>query len=197
MKEIARTGAPAWLKKFEAATGRSVATASSQTILAVDASGSMAKEDKIGQARRGALAFARKGIAAGYRIGLITFSAEVDVVVQPSKDVDELAKRLRQLEAGGSTNMHGAIEAAARVVGRTGTRVLCLVTDGAPDDPDATLEAARNAKASGIRISAVGTTDADWNFLSRITSEAADAVFTEAKHLEKAIENLTLRLPKP
>ena len=69
------------------------------------------------------------------------------------------------------------------------------MTDGQPDDPAATLGAARLARAEGVTLIAIGTDGADEAFLAALTPKPELAVKVEAGGLEQAIGDATKRLP--
>ncbi|MGH7139545.1 MAG: vWA domain-containing protein, partial [Pirellulales bacterium] len=51
------------------------------------------------------------------------------------------------------------------------TRSILLFTDGQPDDATATLTVAERCRKAGLRIVAIGTGDADTDFLTQVTSD--------------------------
>ena len=79
------------------------------------------------------------------------------------------------------------------------TRVIVIVTDGVPNedgDPESTLKAASMAKKNGIDIIAIGTDDADYEFLKRIASRIDLAVKTTNVQLGKTIGESVIMLPQ-
>lgn len=53
-----------------------------------------------------------------------------------------------------------------------GLRAIVVVTDGMPNDPTTTLSMAQRAKKNGIEIIAIGTDDADKDFLNKLASRS-------------------------
>lgn len=187
-----------WAKKVEAATGRlERAPGDRKAVLLIDCSGSMAGEGKLEQARSGTVDFFKTSVGRGYKVGIVRFGSAVSVLAPLSVNVEDVRRRLTSLIAEGSTALHTAIAQGGEMLGKSGTRALCVVTDGMPDDANAAIEEARRAKATGVHISVVGTRDADWDFLSRIASSQADATVTTAASLNRAVASLSLRLPGP
>ena len=112
-----------------------------------------------------------------------------------------IEKAIDKMEVGDTTHMAKAIDLATRLLkGMTGARVIVIVTDGMPNgtgDPNASLKAGYDAKRSGIDIIAIGTDDADKEFLKRLASRTELGVKVESKNLEKTItdtrEHVTCR----
>ena len=138
--------------------------------LAVDCSGSM-DGDKLAQAKRGGIDFANEARKKGYRTGLITFDSYARHLCSPQQEISVLRKALEEVVVGGTTNMTHAIELAVEKLGEAkGKRALVIVTDGMPDNESTALAAARRAKSKGVDIIALGTDDADHEFLKRLAS---------------------------
>ena len=166
--------------------------------LLVDCSASM-EGDKLKQAKKGALNFAKDALGKGYLTGLIRFDSSPKLICEPFKDVSNLEKRLVGLEIGDTTHMAKAINLAHELLREIpGTRVMVVVTDGMPNgpgDPIASLDAGQNAKRNGIDIIAIGTDDADQEFLKRLASRAELGIKVPSKQLEKTITSSAKMLP--
>jgi len=169
--------------------------------LALDCSGSMEGE-KITQARRGALDFARGARAKGYAVGLIAFSDEAIHLCDPQADVTRLSAHLESVQVGSATNMADALSVALRKLKeKAGNRAVVLVTDGQPNrgEPnpvEATLRAARALKDAGIEIITIGTDDADAAFLKQIATRSDLSIMVEREELERGISSATALLPE-
>ena len=173
--------------------GKPVISSSSLTgyvYLLVDCSASM-EGDKLKQAKKGTLNFAKDALSKGYFTGLIRFDSHAKLVCEPYKDISNLEKRLVGLEIGDTTHMAKAINLAHELLKEMqGTRVIVVVTDGMPNgfgDPIASLNAGQNAKKNGIDIIAIGTDDADQEFLKRLASRAELGIKVPSKQLGKTI----------
>ncbi len=166
--------------------------------LLVDCSASM-EGDKLKHAKKGALKFAKDALCKGYFTGLIKFDSSARLVCEPFKDVTNLEKKLIELKIGDTTHMAKAINLAHELLREMqGTRVIVVVTDGMPNgsgDPLASLSAGQNAKRNGINIIAIGTDDADQEFLKRLASRAELGIKVPSKQLEKTITNSVKMLP--
>ncbi len=196
-------GGPAWLKKLEQATGGSlqapnaataIARAGGAVVLAVDCSISMTGE-KLNHARSGSLAFAADALSRGFAVGVLQFGSVAEELAPPGRSEPELRAALEKLHVTGSTNMAAGIDRAVTLLGGK-SGVICIVTDGMPDSPPETLAAVARAREAGIEIMAVGTDDADWNFLSKIVGRKELAAKVERAQLGRQIGDMAKLLPK-
>jgi len=164
--------------------------------LAVDCSGSM-EGDKLAQAKRGAVEFAKEAQKKGYWTGLITFDTSATHLCSPQRDIAVLQKTIESVVASGTTNMTHVIELAVEELhSKKGKRVLVIVTDGAPDSARTALKAAQQAKKEGIDIITVGTEDADYAFLKRLASRNELATVVASKQLKEGIVATAKMLPR-
>jgi len=166
----------------------------------IDCSRSM-KGKKLDQARKGALNFARDAMIKGYQTGLIQFNSEAKVLCDPQKDTSVLEKSLKLLTTGGTTHIAEAIKLAhLHLLHKKGARTIVIVTDGKPtgsDEPQASLNAALEARNDGIDIIAIGTDDADQDFLSRIATKKDLGIKVSVKDLSNTIMSSVNLLPAP
>ena len=140
--------------------------------LLIDCSGSM-EGTKLSQAKKGAISFTNDALKKGYFVGLIKFSSIAKLMCEPEVEFNTLCSCLETLIAGGSTNMTDGIKMAMeRLSTKKGLRAMVVVTDGAPDDPKTTLNAAQQVKEKGIDIIVIGTDDADRDFINKLASRA-------------------------
>ncbi|MEK7509418.1 MAG: vWA domain-containing protein [Patescibacteria group bacterium] len=171
--------------------------------LLIDCSTSMAEENKLEHAKKGALDFAKQAREKGYAIGLIKFAFEAEEVCAPLKDIARLAGHFETVHAMGNTNMAAALALACEKLKNTiGNRVAVLVTDGEPTEGepnpvDATLREAARMREYGIDIITIGTDDADEGFLRRIATRDDLAVMVERTQLERGVSSLVKMLPEP
>jgi len=166
--------------------------------LLVDCSISM-RGDKVLQAKSGALDFAKKAFGKGYVTGLIQFDSMPRLLCEPDANLSVLDNALTRITIGDLTHMAKAINLANSLLKNiSSTRVIVIVTDGVPNedgDPELTLKAASIAKKNGIDIIAIGTDDADHEFLKRIASRTDLAVKTTNVQLGKTIGDSFIMLP--
>jgi Mg-chelatase subunit ChlD len=164
--------------------------------LVIDCSASMSGEG-IAEAKTGALNFAIQAQGMKYAVGLIAFSDEARHIAPLTADVIALPRQLGVLTADGSTAMEQGIGlATAKLAGRTRPAAMVVVTDGEPNDADAALAAAQVARQQGIDIIALGTGDADVEFLKRLASRDSLAVIVNAHQLAAGIAGAANMLPR-
>ena len=137
-------------------------------ILAMDSSGSMTATDvapdRMTAAREAASSFV-DGLPDGFRVGVVSFSNEADVVVPPTADHDEALRGLSALRADNGTALGDAIarsvdlgvtsldEQLAAAKDSETPVVVLLLSDGANTTGDyQPLEAAQKAKDAGIPV---------------------------------------------
>jgi len=166
--------------------------------LLVDCSVSM-RGEKILQAKSGALNFAKNALGKGYVTGLIQFDSSPKLLCEPDTNLSVLDSALTRIAIGDLTHMAKAINLANSLLKNISSiRVIVIVTDGVPNedgDPELTFKAASIAKKNGIDIIAIGTDDADHEFLKRIASRTDLAVKTTNVQLGKTIGDSVIMLP--
>lgn len=166
--------------------------------LVVDCSISMEGE-KLNQAKKGALHFAKDALVQGYLTGLIQFHSFATHLCEPQREMSVLEQRLREIEAGGETHMAKAIHLAyERLKDKVEARVMVIVTDGEPNgpgDPEASLKAGEKAKKDGIEIITIGTDNADGEFLRKLASRTELGIKVSRAQLERSIASSAKMLP--
>ena len=73
-----------------------------------------------------------------YKVGLIGFANRADLLLRASRDAARFKSQLLTLKPAGRTAMTQAIRLATRQLRRRGDKIILLVTDGMPDDREAT-----------------------------------------------------------
>ena len=164
--------------------------------LLLDTSASMADRGKMAALLNGSLRLFAEARRQEFAVGAVEFASRTHLLLRASCDELRFRARLKTLTPGGRTSMAPAIRLATRLLRRrAGEKTILLVTDGQPDDPAATLDAARLARAEGVTLIAIGTDGADEAFLAALTPKPELAVKVEAAGLEQAIGDATKRLP--
>ena len=136
-------------------------------ILAMDSSGSMTATDvapdRMTAAREAASSFV-DGLPDGFRVGVVSFSNEADVVVPPTDDHDEALRGLSGLRADNGTALGDAIARSVdlgvtsldeQLAANTDESpvVVLLLSDGANTTGDyEPLEAAQKAKDANVPV---------------------------------------------
>jgi Mg-chelatase subunit ChlD len=186
-------------KKLETVSGKKLEPYKFTGIvhLLIDCSGSMAESNKMDQAKRGAIGFATEAIERGYHVGLISFASYAELLLKPQSNLIEFNKIIERMTANGSTNMTDAIGMATNELKSSiETKLICIVTDGMPDDKKSTLEAVNEAKTNGVDIMAIGTDDADKEFLERIVTQKELSFKVSREKFEESIISMAKMLPE-
>jgi len=109
-----------------------------------------------------------------------------------------LQKCLNTIDTGGTTNMGRGIRLAnAKLIGLSGQLCIVIVTDGMPNSRQNAITLANEAKRAGIEIIAIGTDDADQEFLRQIASRTDLAIKVAHEQLGQAIADSAKMLPAP
>ncbi len=129
-------------------------------IYALDSSGSM-RGKKIETAKKAGIALAYKATEEKNKIGLITFTSEVQEALPPGEDFKKLLRTLVTATAKRETNIAKTILKSTEMFKKTkGTKHLLLLTDAVPtkgEEPrEETIKAVSQAKSSDVTISVVG-----------------------------------------
>lgn len=174
--------------------------ADSSTILAIDASNSMAGAPIAG-AMRAARAFAANR-NPNTRMGVVFFNDDVTVALQPTRDRSEIASVLsRQPDLDEGTHIYDAVGEAVNQVEQTGSRVssVVLLTDG--DDVGSTASetiALDRLRAASARVFTVGLRSSAYSpeTLRRLADETGGthAETGSANALEPILSQLGSRL---
>jgi tight adherence protein B len=125
--------------KVEAASA-AAALVERKAVLAIDTSGSMNTNNRIGAARNAALAYLAK-VPADVAVGLVTFSDTAVVRVAPTKDRTAVRSAVQGLVATGNTALYDAVNRSIGVLGRTGDRSILVLSDGKDEGSRTTLAA--------------------------------------------------------
>ena len=130
------------------------------TMLVIDISGSMDKNNKIGAAKEAARAYVN-GMRAGDQAGLITYDTQVYTVQPVTSDIPTLVSAIDALETGSDTAMYNAlIEAEKALESVSDRKAIIVLTDGMDNQSSNSLEDVINGIGeSGLSISAIGFGD--------------------------------------
>lgn len=130
------------------------------TMLVIDISGSMDKNNKIGAAKEAAKAYVN-GMRSGDQAGLITYDTQVYTVQPVTSDIPALVSAIDALETGSDTAMYNAlVEAEKALESVSGRKAIIVLTDGMDNRSSSTLDDLINGIGeSGLSISAIGFGD--------------------------------------
>jgi Mg-chelatase subunit ChlD len=163
----------------------------------IDTSGSMAG-DKLEQAKKGILDFAKDAFRKEYMVGLISFNTTAKHICEPTYDIGVLKNSINEMCAIGSTDMAEAVKLAHDRLRRLdNTRVIVIATDGLPDNSEDTLIEAAKAKVDKIDIITIGTDDANQQFLKRLASKAELGKKVTREFFSQGISSASNLLPPP
>jgi Mg-chelatase subunit ChlD len=167
-----------------------------QTVLiVVDTSASMADENKIVEARNGAIDFARSVNNRGVLTALAVFADRAAMVCDPTTG-EQFARKVGKVNTGivgMSTDLAAGLKLAAKCADSPefGLRSV-VVTDGQPNNKEEALNVADNLKRRNIQIVCVGTSDADQKFLQKLAG--GKAIHVEPGNLRNAIAQSAAQL---
>ncbi len=139
-------------------------------VLVLDTSGSMRGEGITG-AKSAALAFV-KGVPADVRVGLVSFADTAHVAVPPTTDRRSVDAAIRALTPTGETALFDGIALGIAQLGKTGSRTIVVLSDGADTSSRATLDdVVGRATAAKVSVDTVGfrTNDAVGSTLAAIS----------------------------
>jgi VWFA-related protein len=130
------------------------------TMLVIDISGSMDKNDKITAAKDAAKAYVSQ-LRPGDQAGVIAFDTQVRMVQPVTTDIAALTSAIDGLETGSDTAMYNAIlEATKALEGVSGRKAIIVLSDGLDNQSGSTGDDIVNSVGpSGLTISAIGFGD--------------------------------------
>lgn len=130
------------------------------TMLVIDISGSMEKNDKIGAAKNAAKTYVSQ-LRPGDQAGIIAFDTQVHNVQPVTSDIAALTSAIDSLKPGSDTAMYNAlIEAEKSLESVSGRKAIILLSDGLDNQSQATVDDVVNGVGQGgLSISAIGFGD--------------------------------------
>jgi len=130
------------------------------TMLVMDISGSMDKNDKLAAAKEAAKSYVSQ-MRPGDQAGLITYDTQVYTVQPITTDTAALTSAIDGLQTGSDTAMYNAlIEAEKALEGVSGRKAIIVLTDGLDNKSQSTAEdVITGIGESGLTISAIGFGD--------------------------------------
>ena len=130
------------------------------TMLVMDISGSMDKNDKIVAAKEAAKSYISQ-MRPSDQAGLIAYDTQVYTVQPITADTAALTSAIDGLETGSDTAMYNAlIEAEKALEGASGRKAIIVLTDGLDNKSQSTAEdVIAGIGESGLTISAIGFGD--------------------------------------
>jgi VWFA-related protein len=131
------------------------------TMLVIDVSGSMAKNDKLAGAKEAAKSYVDQ-MHSGDQVGLIAYDTQVYTIQPVTADKPALISAIDGLMPGSDTAMYNAlVEAEKALEGVSGRKAIIVLTDGLDNKSQSTAEdVIHGIGESGLTISAIGFGDA-------------------------------------
>lgn len=124
------------------------------TVLAIDVSNSMRRENRFAEAQAAAKAFLTAAPEDVY-IGIVTFAGSVEVAQTPSLDRDASAAVIDRLELSQQTRLYDGLLQAVDTAGGEGSRSLLVLSDGR-DTSETRLETViRRIGVSKVKVDVV------------------------------------------
>ena len=128
-----------------------------RAVLAIDTSGSMATNNRIGAAKTAARAYLNR-VPADVAVGLVTFSSTATLRVAPTKDRAVVRNAIAGLQATGDTALYDAVSLATSTLGAQGDRSILVLSDGKDEGSRTTLAAnVARLRTAKIALNAVLT----------------------------------------
>ena len=121
-----------------------------------------------------------------HRLGLVPFANHARLAYPLGNNRDDLRNRIQCISTDGGTNMLPAFrEAENALKGSTNSKVIIMVSDGQPFDPDETLIKARNLEKLGIKNIAIGVgNNINRNFLRDLAGSGLYYTISNMNELE-------------
>lgn len=162
--------------------------------LLLDRSGSMSGSDII-EAKKACLALVNSMIDFSInRVGFITFDTHSNILSPLTNDKNKLIREIQDIHVTGSTNMAAAFENADKVLRDSkNSKIVIMVTDGAPDNASSAVTNANKLKINGIRIITIGVgSGVNSGYLMELASNPEDYYFvTNMNQLQDIFEKIT------
>ncbi len=136
------------------------------------------------EAQEAARAFLDKCDFTQSEVALVSFSDMASLQCEASDNARKVRAAIDRLAADGTTNLSEALQLAREQLAQADrARYIVLLTDGYPDSGESALEEAAKAREEGIEIVAIGTGDADQDYLRKLASTDAGSIFARSGEL--------------
>lgn len=164
--------------------------------MCIDCSGSMSGAP-ITEAKRSCVEFVEiLGKLPGVSLGLISFASGARIEAPVSDGTDRVCQAAEALTLYGGTEMDAGIDEAGRALmdADEGRRVIVLLTDGSPNDPESARASAARGAEQGIDLLPIGVGAADMTFLNSIGTTDRDSVLTDLGGLTNEFRSIARTL---
>jgi molecular chaperone DnaK (HSP70) len=179
-----------WLGRPPEATTTQTPADPVRIYLLIDVSSSMDGEP-LAEAQAAARAFLERCDFTAAEVGLISFSDQVTLQAEATDNARKVQAAIARLEADGTTNLSDALVLARqKLASRDRARYVVLLTDGYPDAAENAVWEAALTREEGIQIVAIGTGDADREYLRRLSNTDEGAIFARQGELVQAFGHI-------
>jgi Ca-activated chloride channel family protein len=135
---------------------------------------------KLDEVKSAAEQFATRQDLSHDLLAVVGFGSAAHPAAQLAHDVKQIKLAISRLHSQGSTAMDRGLDVAAHQLEAVNdpslqpvVKSILLFTDGQPDHADAAMAAADRCREQKIRLFAIGTGDADMDFLAEMTGDPA------------------------
>ncbi|MGN6130567.1 MAG: type II secretion system F family protein [Nocardioidaceae bacterium] len=168
------------------------------TILTIDVSKSMARNNRFTEAKQAADVFLDSAPKDVY-VGIVTFASTVNVAQQPTLDRAASKAVIDNLKLSLQTHLYDGVKQAVTASGTDGQRSLLLLSDGRDTTNTPLTEVTNAVKKAGVKVDAValGQSAGDEALLQQIAdSGKGTVVSTDPKALSQVFANEAETLAK-
>ncbi|RYU09619.1 type II secretion system F family protein [Nocardioides iriomotensis] len=149
------------------------------TILAMDVSSSMRKDNRFGEAQTAAKAF----LAAApddLRVGIVTFAGDVEVAQEPTLDRESSAAVIDGLTLSNQTRLYDGVLESVTASGTEGSRSLLVLSDGrdTSDTPIERVTSAVELAQVKVDVVALAQSPEDTALLTQLADAGSGSVIT-------------------
>lgn len=121
-----------------------------------------------------------------HRLGLVSFATYSSLIYSLGSDRQIMHAAIDEIVADGGTNMYSAFCMAEKELDRsTDAKVIIMVSDGDPFDPDETLSKAFSLRNKGVRVLAIGVgNNVNKDFLKQLAGDGLYYTINNMNELE-------------
>ncbi|MGC9503152.1 vWA domain-containing protein [Baaleninema sp.] len=161
-------------------------------VLLIDSSSSMS-EGKLPEVQEAAAEFVNRQDLDLHDLAVVAFSNNPRLLANLDAEAAELHQAISSLYPSGNTNLYEALNAAASVLRDAeretpATPHILLFTDGQPNNPYGAESVARQLRNADINLVAVGTGDAQIDYLAMLTGDRNRVFFANSGEIDKAFQ---------
>ncbi|NET30019.1 vWA domain-containing protein [Okeania sp. SIO1I7] len=157
-------------------------------VLLIDTSSSMGS-GKLSEVQAAATGFVDRQNLTVNKLAIVEFSSNSRVLTNFDADETELKQAIANLRPSGSTNLSQGLNTVASLLQNRNAPNILLFTDGQPNNPGASESMAQQIRATGINLVAVGTGDADSNYLTSLTGNPNLVFFANSGGIDQAFRS--------